>query len=175
MSSFSRLVRLILENSRSAFITVLQEKQTLELYLELQQLRFPNRFDFSIEFDKQLLEGEYQIPPMLAQPFIENSIEHGIMHKNGFGHIAIEFKLVDNSLLIIVEDDGVGIEKSMAINLNRRLSHKSYATSITRDRIKIYAPKRRNRASVTIINLANENKEGTRVEISLPLDLPHKR
>lgn len=173
LSSFSQLVRLILENSRSAFISVRQEVQTLELYLSLQKLRFPNKFDYFIEVDQTLLASDYRLPPMLAQPFIENSIEHGIMHMEGKGVIRVNLIAEGNNIVIIVEDDGVGLDKSIEINKSRRISHTSYATSITRERIKGFAAKYRRSAGVKIIDRQQLGSQGTRVEITIPI-VDHK-
>ncbi len=168
LSSFSRLVRLILENSRSASITIKQEVQTLELYLSLQKLRFPNKFDYSIDVDPSLIVSAQQLPPMLAQPFIENSIEHGIMHMDGKGYIQVQILSEGGNLKIIVEDNGVGVEKSKEINRSKRFSHTSYATSITQERIKGYSKRNQRGAEVKIINLTEQGKQGTRVEITIP-------
>lgn len=169
LSSFSRLVRLILENSRSATISVRQEIQTLELYLSLQKLRFPDKFDYSIEVNPDVLQSDLVLPPMLAQPFIENSIEHGIMHKEGMGKISVELSLYDDLICIAVEDNGVGIAWSKEFNQSKRLSHTSYATSITRERIKNISSNKKNRFGVRIIDLFSIGGEGTRVEIRLPI------
>ena len=168
LSSFSQLVRLILENSRSAFISLGQEVRTLELYLTLQKLRFPNKIDYAIEVDPNLLGADLWLPPMLAQPFIENSIEHGIMHKDGSGNIQVRFMAEGSNIMIVVEDDGVGLIKSKEINKSKRMSHTSYATSITRDRIKGFAGKYGKSAGVNIIDLSDHGSQGTRVEITIP-------
>ncbi len=168
LSSFSRLVRLILENSRSATISIRQEVQTLELYFSLQKLRFPGKFEYNIVVDPELLSSDISLPPMLAQPFIENCIEHGIMHMEGMGTITVEFSQGYSNLCIIVDDNGVGIERSKLINEGKRLNHTSYATSITRERIKNISKRDKGGFGVNIIDKKTLGETGTRVEIRLP-------
>lgn len=168
LSSFSRLVRLILENSRSSSISLEREIQTLELYFTLQRLRFPDKFNYKINVDSSIIASDIHVPPMLAQPFIENSIEHGIMHKKGMGNIVVSIELISDLLCISVEDDGVGIEKSKEINFTNRISHNSLATSITRERIRNISTRNDKRIGVKIIDLFEHGREGTRVEIVFP-------
>jgi ligand-binding sensor domain-containing protein len=169
LSSFSRLVRLILENSRSASIPIKQEVQTLELYFSLQKLRFPGKFEYHIDVDPDLLHSDIALPPMLAQPFIENSIEHGIMHMVGKGTITVEFSVSKGVICIVVEDDGIGVEKSMLINQGKRLTHTSYATSITCERIKNISKRAKDGFGVKIVDKKTFGETGTRVEIRLPI------
>ena len=93
LAKFSRLVRNILDSSVEEFISLEQEISTIENYLGLQKIRFPEKFDYTIEVDERLDPASVRIPPMLAQPFIENAIEHGIKHKNSKGKIDVRFKL----------------------------------------------------------------------------------
>jgi ligand-binding sensor domain-containing protein len=169
LSSFSRLVRLILENSRSEFIPINQEIKTLELYLMLQKLRFPDKFEYKIEVSPQVEGIHLMVPPMLAQPFIENSIEHGIMHMNDKGLIIVSIDIIDSIVSITIEDNGIGIEKSKEINKQKRLTHTSYATSITSERIKSISSSRKANLGISIIDLNTEGKEGTRVVLRFPV------
>ncbi len=168
LSSFSRLVRLILENSRSDYIPINQEIKTLELYLMLQKLRFPDKFDYEIDVSPQVEGIGLMVPPMLAQPFIENSIEHGIMHKKDKGLIIVSLNVKDKLVCITVEDDGIGIEKSKEINRQKRLTHTSYATSITSERIKSISSSRKRKFGVSIVDMSKQGKDGTRVELRFP-------
>lgn len=175
LSSFSRLVRLILENSRSTGISVAQEVQTLELYLELQKLRFPDKFDYCINLAPELKQSSFKIPPMMAQPFIENSIEHGLLHKQGKGNIIVELSEQNGLFKIVVEDDGVGLTKSKQISISKNHSHTSYATSITHERILNMAKGRKKEigVGVKVIDLFALGKIGTRIEIAFPVISPH--
>lgn len=91
LSRFSKLVRNILDNSTEEYVPLEKEIDTIRNYLELQKVRYAGKFDFTITVDEKLDEENTLIPPMLAQPFIENAIEHGIKHKETNGHIAIRF------------------------------------------------------------------------------------
>lgn len=164
MSKFSMLVRKILENSTHKTISLEEEISTLKLYLELEKSRFEERFDFHIEEEA---DETLPIPPMLLQPFIENSIIHGMKDKTEKGHIYVRFHEKEDLLICEVEDDGVGRSHD-----RKDESHKSLATSLTNDRIRFF-----NEASSTeeydleIIEL--ETIEGvacgTKVVLTIPL------
>ncbi|MBC7125480.1 MAG: histidine kinase, partial [Bacteroidales bacterium] len=168
LANFSMLVRLILENSRAEWITIDQEIKTIKLYLILQQLRFPNKFEYEIDVDPIINKKFLNIPPMLVQPFIENSIEHGIMHKKTMGNILIIFKLVDELIQIEVIDDGIGLKKSEMINRNRE-QHTSLATQITRERLSNLKRKFNERIGITVCDREEvEGKNGVRVTLFVP-------
>ncbi|HDP74412.1 MAG TPA: hypothetical protein ENN49_00785 [Bacteroidales bacterium] len=168
LANFSMLVRLILENSRSEWITIDQEIKTIKLYLILQQLRFPNKFEYEIDVDPIINKKQVNIPPMLIQPFIENSIVHGIMHKKSMGNISIIFKLVDELVQIEVIDDGVGLKKSEIINRNR-VHHTSLATQITRERLASLKRKFNERIGIAVNDRDEaEGENGVRVTLFVP-------
>jgi len=161
IGKFSRLMRLILENSRCNLISIEKEVETLELYLEMQRMRFSNNFEYSITLpdDPEFVENE--IPPMIAQPFVENSIEHGFLRSNIGGVLRIRLFNDSENLCLEVEDNGVGIEKSS----DKLKNHKSLAMEITRERLSLISK----HASLNIIDLSNEGKNGTLVRIKIPL------
>lgn len=109
LARFSKLVRQILENSRVEYVSMENEIKTVENYLSLQQLRFSSKFDYIIEVDPAINREMMHIPPMLAQPFVENAIEHGILRKAGKGHLWIKYRMNNGMIDITVEDDGIGI------------------------------------------------------------------
>ena len=168
LSSFSRLVRLILENTRSEYIPIKNEIKTLELYLMIQKLRFADKLDYAINISQKVRDSNILVPPMLAQPFIENSIEHGILHKEGSGFIEISLDILKDTVRIVVEDNGIGIEKSKKINISNRTSHISHATNITNDRIKNLSRNRKNLYGIKVIDMKQEGLQGTRVELLFP-------
>jgi len=137
LSRFAELIRSILYNSREEYITLEKEIQTLINYLDLQKLRYDNKFDYEIDLDPMLDKETISIPPMLAQPFIENAIEHGIKHLNNPGIINISFTKLEETILLIVEDNGIGIRAAKKINNAKAKEHQSLATIITRERIEI--------------------------------------
>ncbi len=166
--SFSRLIRLILENSPKEFITLETEIEILEKYLKTQKLRFENRFDFQINVPEDLIFKKVLIPPMITQPFVENSIEHGQLNIIDNGNISIDFSEKDNMLYIEIIDNGVGRTES-GKKKNSINEHKSMALDITNRRIEIINKKYKSKANISIGDLTAEKYTGTRVEILLPL------
>ena len=136
LAKFADLVRIILEGSRVEFVKLEKEIKMLNLYFELQNLRFENKFEYRIEVSDDIDTENISIPPMLAQPFIENAIEHGLRHKKEMGYIFVAFKKVNNCILLIVEDNGVGRKKASEIEKSKK--HKSMAMAITKERLEIF-------------------------------------
>jgi sensor histidine kinase YesM len=171
LSRFAKLMRNILDSSIDEFVTLEEEIHTIENYLELQKIRFKNRFEYSIEIDEKINLEETSIPPMIAQPFIENSIEHGIKNKKAKGHIYIHFKARDGYIILEIEDDGVGREKAREMLFNKNKEHKSLSTAITRERIRVLNKKLKQKISLNILDLKNDLGEatGTKVVLELPL------
>ena len=165
--SFSKLIRLILENSPKEFITIETEIDILDKYLKTQKLRFENRFDFKISVPDELVFKKVLIPPMITQPFVENSIEHGQLNIVENGHIHIEFKEQNEMLYVKIEDNGVGRKESE--KRNSKKDHKSMALNITKERVKILNKKYRSKATVEIGYLQEGKYSGTLVELNLPL------
>ncbi|MCE3296741.1 MAG: hypothetical protein K0R65_2455 [Crocinitomicaceae bacterium] len=164
--NFSKLMRLILENSSKDFIPIQTEYEILEKYLNIQKLRFEERFEFSIVVDDILYEEEAIIPPMITQPFIENAIEHGRLHLEEDGFINVHFFKHENMLRITVEDNGVG-RKGAEMNKKSK-EHKSMAMKITRDRIDNLNKKYRAEGFLMIEDYNKEDETGTKVLISIP-------
>jgi sensor histidine kinase YesM len=169
LSKFSRLMRLILINSNEKLVCLENEIETITNYLELQKLRFPEKIIYTIKIAEELNPNEVLIPPMLTQPFIENSVEHNLTNVDQFIHINIEIKLLDNTTLqICIEDDGIGRKKSAQ---TKKSEHKSYATEITQNRI---ASLRKTGFKgidfvITDVKSTKNENSGTRVVFSLPL------
>ena len=164
--NFSRLMRLILENSPKEHIPILTEIEILEKYLEMQKLRFQDRFDFSINADFDLYDESANIPPMITQPFIENAIEHGQLHTIEGGFISVSFTKKGNMLHISIEDNGIGRKGASA---NKKSSaHKSMAMQITRERIENLNKKYKTDGSLLVEDYNEELETGTKVLISLP-------
>ncbi|MCK5839698.1 MAG: histidine kinase, partial [Bacteroidales bacterium] len=171
LSKFSELVRSILDNSTQEYVTFDKEISTIRNYLELQKVRYSEKFDYKIEVDEAMDTESIKIPPMLAQPFIENSIEHGIKHKKSKGNIHIRFTLKDNMIVFEVEDDGVGREKAKGILYKQNKEHKSLATEIIRERIRVLNKKQKKKIAINIFDLKNVKDEpaGTRVTFEIPV------
>lgn len=164
---FSKLMRLILENSKSSFIPLSNELEALRLYVEMELLRFDNKFDFNINIAADVLQDRTQIPPMVLQPFIENAIWHGLMNKKEKGMITVnvESKSADK-LLVVIEDNGVGRQKANEQRNQYAHTGKSFGMQITRDRL---AGINGTDKQFRIIDLTdnNNNPTGTRVELEI--------
>ncbi|HLP11746.1 MAG TPA: histidine kinase [Flavobacteriales bacterium] len=171
LAQFAQLMRMILEYSRKEYVTVNEEFDLMKNYLELQQLRFDQKFDFILEHDPKLDAESVVIPPMLAQPFIENAIEHGLFFKEGKGHVWIRLKHHETGLMYEIEDDGVGIEKAMHMRGQQTYKHKSLATVITRERIDELNQNSSFKASVEI---TDKNANGTGSGVIVKFTLPFK-
>jgi tetratricopeptide (TPR) repeat protein len=169
LSRFSELVRSILNNSMEEQITLEQELSTIENYLELQKVRFPEKVDYHIHVDDSLDPENIFVPPMLAQPFIENAIEHGIKHRETKGSIRISYTRNGHGMTFAIEDDGIGRKKANELRQKFDKDHKSLATSITQERIKVLNRKQKRKITMEIIDLTDENGEatGTRVVFGL--------
>jgi tetratricopeptide (TPR) repeat protein len=172
LAKFAELVRLILENSRVEYVSLKKEIETLENYLELQSLRFEKKFDFSVELLNNIEPENTMLPPMFAQPFIENAIEHGLRHKPGKGNLKLVYSVIKNCCIkITIEDDGIGREK--AGEIKKREQHRSLALDITKERLTILSKKHKYKFLLKIIDLKDESGQpsGTKVEIMLPYKL----
>ena len=164
--NFSRLMRLILENSPKEYIPIHVEIDILEKYLEMQKLRFQDRFEYEVHADEQLLDEGALIPPMITQPFIENAIEHGQLHTIEGGFIHVHFQRDGEMLQIMIEDNGIGRKHSK--ERKKSSAHKSMAMDITRERIDNLNKKYRTEGSMLIEDYNKELETGTKVLISLP-------
>jgi sensor histidine kinase YesM len=171
LSKFSKLMRATLENTKKQKISIKDETDTLELYLQLEKLRLNNRFDFSILVDDGIDPQFDQIPSMLIQPYVENAIWHGVSHLKTQGKITISFHLEEEHLLkCAIEDNGVGRKKSMELKQNKS-SNPSFGMSITKERVEILNSLHNSSLSVTIIDLMSEEAPlGTRIELFIPLE-----
>ncbi len=167
LSAFSKLTRSILNNSQADVITIQEEIETIENYCKIQQMRFDNKFEFKIIIDKNIDTEELLIPPMLAQPFVENAIKHGFKNINYKGIITITYKIINNNLQVSITDNGIGID------IKPDKNKKTHAIEITKQRLKILNKKKKNLFSFKIENIDTTKKEkkGTRIIFSLPLKI----
>jgi ligand-binding sensor domain-containing protein len=171
LNKFAKLIRIILSNSEKPTVTINEDIEALRLYLELERMRFENKFEYSIKIDESI-DGDYdEIPPMLIQPYLENAILHGINPKDGNGKIEITMKIVNQFIKISIADDGIGREKSKAIqSLQPAARHKSLGMKITKDRVRILNNIHQSNLNVNIIDLYNDKMEaiGTQVDLFIP-------
>lgn len=170
LSEFSVLMRTVLENSDEDFIPLAKEIELLELYVKLEHNRFKDKFDYTIEVDKKIDLDQYSIPPMLLQPYIENAIWHGLRYKKEKGMLSIGIRKKDEeTVLICIQDDGVGRKRSMEMKTKNQLKQKSKGMSTTRKRIDILNDMYQDRIAVTVSDVF-KNGMGTKVELLLRKD-----
>jgi sensor histidine kinase YesM len=167
LNKFARLVRVILNNSEKPTVTVGEDLEALKLYLELEQMRFEEKFEFEVKVDDSV-DPDYDImPPLLMQPYVENAI----LHK---GKLSIDLQSKNNFLICTITDNGIGRERSNEIRRTMpQNKHKSLGMKITEDRLKILNDINRSQLSVIITDLkdAQGNATGTQVQLFVPLSI----
>ncbi|MGZ4156460.1 MAG: ligand-binding sensor domain-containing protein [Bacteroidia bacterium] len=170
LSKFSKLISNVLENSKHEVITLHKEIETIELYVELEKLRFENKFDHQIIVDPSIDILSYGISPLLIQPYVENAIWHGLMHKQAKGLLTIRFAEETKLIRCTIEDNGVGRAFSEELKKNKTSAHRSLALSLNKERLEIIGHLFQNKLQVIITDLTDENNMpcGTRVEVEIP-------
>ncbi|MEM9022481.1 MAG: histidine kinase, partial [Bacteroidota bacterium] len=171
LAKFSKLMRAILENSRSAAIPLEQEVQTLENYLSLEQFSRGNTFEFAVDLSPSVDPEAIRIPPMMIQPFIENAIIHGVGHLTEQGRINVHFERQNGHLACTVTDNGIGRDRAAAINSQLDHHHKSTALVVTQERLDRLQNGNQTVHSLEIEDLKNAQgaPAGTRVLLRIPL------
>ncbi len=172
LSKFAQLMRNILENSRKPFIVLSEEIETLKLYIELERIRFKQKFDYKITVEPDLPVDSVYIPPMLIQPFVENSIKHGLRNKKEKGLLEIEFRKDDKFIRCFVKDNGVGREKAGKLNNTKNKEHRSLGIQVTKERLDTLSRLKGLKVSFVITDLkdSNGNAAGTEVVIKIPYE-----
>ncbi|WP_291084173.1 tetratricopeptide repeat protein [Flavobacterium sp. BFFFF1] len=169
LSKFSKLMRLTLEYSKGSLIPIDKEIESLQNYLELEQLRFHSKFEFSIHSSDKV-EFNMGIPPLLIQPFVENAILHGMVPKEGNGKIDVGFDVQDGQFICSIADDGIGFSKSKHLKEDSVTAHKSMALEITKKRLEIMEATTLKSAKIDIQELIENNEIiGTKVILRLPI------
>lgn len=164
LSKFAKLMRLILENSEKKEISLEDDLKALELYMQLEALRMNNKFTYTISVDTAIDPSYTLIPPLILQPFVENSIWHGIANKDGNGQIVIYIQKSGQEMIAcIVEDNGVGRKHTIDNNSSQK-EKASLGMKITQERINILNKTRNTNAGVSLVDLP----QGLRVEVKLP-------
>lgn len=170
LSKFSRLTRTILEMTGKETVTLAEEINALKLYLDLEKVRFNNELNCTINVVKGLDTDEVRIPSMIVQPYIENSIKHGLLHKAGEKILLVDFLKKEQNLCIVIDDNGIGRKKSMELNKIRADKHKPFATEANLKRIEILNQGNNNIGVVyTDKTDAFGQSNGTIVTITIPL------
>jgi ligand-binding sensor domain-containing protein len=172
LTNFASLIRQTLENSMNSFITVASEIQYIETYLRLEKLRFRDKFEYRIQVDDAIEQNNTLLPGMLLQPYIENSIRHGIQHrKDNEGLILVTMaKTTDNAVLYTIKDNGVGRKKAEQLKSSQHIEYQSRGTSINEKRIAAINIQFRTAIRVATNDVLDDkdNVTGTSVTIIIP-------
>ena len=172
LTKFSKLVRLILQNSQAALIILESELESLRLYLELESLRFDHHFEYKINVEEELDVAVLKVPPLIIQPYAENAIWHGLMHKMENGHLEIKlFQENDDVLCCKITDDGIGRNKSAELKTRSTSTHNLMGMRATADRMAILQQKQQLNTTIEItdLELPDGSAGGTEVLLKIPV------
>jgi tetratricopeptide (TPR) repeat protein len=171
LSDFSHLMRSVLENSEEDFIPLKKEIELLDLYTKLEHFRFQDKFDYTIEVDDKINVEEFQIPPMLLQPYIENAVWHGLRYKTDKGHLKIAIQPKSkNEITISITDDGIGRERSKALKTANQKKQNSKGMNNIKKRVAILNEMYKDKVDVTIEDFQELEDTGTKVVVTLKKD-----
>jgi tetratricopeptide (TPR) repeat protein len=176
LTRFSRLIRMVLINSQKPLITLQDELEMLRIYLDMERLRVKNSFDYVISFINQIDADAVFVPPLILQPFCENALWHGLMHKEGHGSLNIDLSMENNILQCVITDDGIG--RAKAAELKSKSSEKarlpdgqekSLGLQITTQRLALLNQNKNVQTFYTIDDILDENKNvaGTKVILKI--------
>lgn len=169
LSKFANLMRKILQNSRLKYISIKEEAEWLSLYLELENMRMDDTLSFTINTEGIANAEEVYIPTMLLQPFVENSIVHGLLPKEGEKSLTINISQRDSTIYCEIKDNGIGREASEKINKNRNRKHQSAGMDLTQKRLEILGRGKSNYAMEITDLMDGENPFGTLVKLQIPV------
>ncbi|MFB0938556.1 MAG: histidine kinase, partial [Urechidicola sp.] len=167
ITKFSRLIRVILKSSSSLTIPLSEELGILALYVKLEQMRIKGGFEYIVNIGGDINLEEIKVPPLFLQPYIENSIWHGIMLVSTEKKIHLSIQKVDNKIQCEVTDNGIGIDKTNEESHKKINRRKFFGTQATEDRIKLLH--RNIDVAVDISDISDENSTGTKVTIIFPI------
>ena len=173
LGKFADLIRMYLNHSTKGTITLSEEIEALNQYLDLEKLRFEDSLDYQIQLPNGIDLEAIEIPTMLIQPYVENALKHGLLHRKGNRILSIKFKLDDfeRNLICLVEDNGVGRKKAKVLSLKRAKSHLSFGTKITQNRLVLLNQGNTNEIVIKIEDVYSQAQKaiGTRVHITIPI------
>jgi len=171
LTKFSSLIRKTLENSQHTSIPIKDEMDALELYLQLESVRFKDKFDYKINIDDDIDTLLYKIPTMLIQPYVENAICHGLNNKEEKGFLYVDLKLLDQSIECTIEDNGIGRKAALEIKKQKNGNHNSLGTKITESRLSLVNALYGKNMKIDYTDLKDENGDpnGTKVVIHIPI------
>ena len=170
LTDFSTLMRSVLENSEEDFIPLEKEIELLQLYLKLEHSRFRDKFDYQLIVDKNIDIGQFEIPPMLLQPYVENAVWHGLRYKEEKGFLKVELEKKDEETIrIVIADDGIGRKRSTALKTEYQKKKRSKGMQNIKQRIAILNAMYKDKVDVFIEDLYDDTT-GTRVILTLKKD-----
>jgi len=171
LSKFSSLTRNILEMTEKEFISINEEITTMSLYLDIEKARFDKDFEYEINTEN-ISDLEHKIPSMLLQPYIENAVKHGLLHKNGLKKLLIVFSKNGDKIRIEIDDNGIGRQKSAELNAIKNKNHNSFATNAMQNRIDLLNKNNKNKITIDFIDKMNQSQQslGTTVVIEIPIN-----
>ncbi|MEZ5002172.1 MAG: histidine kinase [Chitinophagales bacterium] len=172
LAKFSKLIRKVLSNSKESKITLSNELEALDLYIQMEQLRFNHKFQYVIEIDSEVETDYLEVPPLIIQPYVENCIWHGLMHKkDDMGMLKIKIFQENKVLVCIIEDNGIGRNAAEALKSKSAEKNKSFGMSITKERLNYVNSKNSLEANVEVIDLYDDKQKplGTKVMIRISI------
>lgn len=171
LSKFSKLTRMVLEMSEKELISLQEEITACTLYLELEEARFGKDFHFSIEVKSGVSPEQTRLPSMIIQPYIENAVKHGLLHKKGEQKLQIIFERKENNLIVTIDDNGIGRQRSAELNAMRKDKHQPFSSEANQKRLELLNRGRKNPLGVKYIDKQDENGLpcGTTVIINIPV------
>lgn len=172
LTRFAKLIRLILDNSNSKEVALSDELEALRLYVEMESLRFSNKFAYEIAVHENVNTDTLQVPPLIIQPYVENAIWHGLLHKESGGKLLVSVATThDNLLTCTVEDNGIGRNRARILKSKTATANKSLGMKLTAERITMLNKHASLNASIEIIDLENDLGEatGTKVILTIPV------
>lgn len=167
LGKFADLMRVFLEHSQAKQITLKEEMDALNLYLELEKLRFEDSMTYQINVEDSV-DQEILIPSLILQPHVENAIKHGLLHKEGSRELTISIRNLDRAVCCVIEDNGIGRTRSAEINHERNPGHKSFGMEATKSRLELLNYDRDDPILEKIEDAGPGENPGTRVTITIP-------
>ena len=168
LTSYSNLMRNTMENSNKDFVTLGNEIENLTKYLELEHLRFKDKFDFKITIDENLDPDTIWVPNMIVQPHLENAIWHGLRYKEDKGLLKMNVELIGKKILITIDDDGIGPTKSSQLKTHNQKAHQSRGLTNTKERMTLLNELYKTKMAFTVTEKAAP-ETGTIIEITFPI------
>jgi LytS/YehU family sensor histidine kinase len=173
LTKFSRLMRMIMNHSRHSYVSLAEEIEMLQLYLGMEQLRFKNAFDYRIDVDPELDTDEVRIPPLLIQPFVENAVWHGLMHKEDRGSLLIRLRVEGNVLTCVIRDNGIGRQRAGMLRSKSAEKHKSMGMQITAERMALLTGPGDSKPFFKIEDLYDETGASLGTQVTLTIKINH--